>query len=283
MQFLQGITRLLIGISLFWSTNLVAKDDGVLEIGVLPNVSARVLATQYEPMQQYLQSALARKVAISSAPDWVSFYQRVGRGDYQVVVAASNVGRVMQKDIGYRPILAYQPKIPALFVTLASTSETSVAALVDGKQVALANPASLVALEGLAWLAGQGLRAGEHFATLRVRGEDSVGSVILRGTASAGIMSMGEFKSHPAEIREQLRIHTSFKEVPGFFVLLSPAVSADHENRIREALLEFSQSSDAGKQFFERSGFKAIVAIDERELTRLDAFNQQTRLAIRPQ
>lgn len=282
MRFLQGITRLLIGISLVWSTNLVAKDDGVLEIGVLPNVSARVLATQYEPMQQYLHSALAQKVAISSAPDWVSFYQRVGRGDYQVVVAASNVGRVMQKDLGYRPILAYQPKIPALFVTLASTSEISVTRLVDGKQVALANPASLVALEGLAWLAGQGLRAGEQFTTLRVRGEDSVGSVLLRGTASAGIMSMGEFNSHPAEIREQLRIHTTFKEVPGFFVLLAPTVSADHGKRIREALLEFGQNSDAGKQFFERSGFKAIVAIDERELARLDAFTEQTRQAIRP-
>jgi phosphonate transport system substrate-binding protein len=257
----------------------VVAAEPVLQIGVLPNVSARVLASQYEPMQAYLSQRLKQAVEISTAPDWREFYQRVKRGDYQVVVAAANVARLMEKDLGFKPLLAYEPKIPALLIApLANTA--SVARLVQGKSVALANPASLVVFEGLQWLGGKGLDAGRDYQVLQVRRDDSVGGAVLRGEAAAGILSMGEFRAHPDNLRAQLSIVSTMAEVASFLVCVAKDVDAERTAQIRSALLAFAQNSEEGKLFFQRTGFKGIVAVNERDLNGLNLYVDKTRNAL---
>ncbi len=253
---------------------------GPLEVGILPNVSARVLMQQYHPMQTYLDTRLERKTAFSSAPDWSSFYQRAGEGRYDVIVAASNVARLIQKNFGYQPSLSYQPDVPGLFVTLATQQETSPQKIIAGQTLAFANPASLVAIEGLAWLKTLGIETDKNLSMLRVKGEDSVGNILLRGDAVAGIMSMGEFMSHPEDIRKQLKIHTRFKDVPSFVVMTSPKLSAVERDALTRDLLFFAQSTPEGVEFFKRTGFKGIVPVDEAKLRALDQFNEATREAL---
>lgn len=250
-----------------------------LEVGVLPNVSARVLISQYEPMQSYLTQRLDQTVTVSTAPDWREFYQRVKRGEYQVVIAAANVARLMEVDLGYKPILAYDPKIPALLIA-AKGANTNPAALLKGKNIAMANPASLVVFEGVNWLAKLGLESGRDFQMSVVRRDDSVGSAVVRGESAAGILSMGEFRSHPEALREQLMIVTTMAEVASFVVSVGKEMPADKVNQLRAALLTFSQNSEEGKQFFQRSGFRAISPVSERELTALDAYVEKTRKAL---
>lgn len=259
----------------------IAQTEKPIEFGVLPNVSARILMQQYEPMQRFLDRKLPQKTAFSSASDWPRFYQRAASKQYDVVIAASNVGRLLEKDFGFRPILAYQPMVPGLFITLAGVDK-SPSEILKGKTLALANPASLVALEGHSWLRSQGLVKDKDYQVIRVRGEDSVGNTLLRGDAAAGILSMGEFRSHPAEIRDRLLVHTRFKDVAGFLVLISPAVSKDLAEQIRQHLLALAQDESEGNAFFAKSGFKGIVTVSESELKHLDAFVDMTRAALQP-
>jgi phosphonate transport system substrate-binding protein len=258
-----------------------AAPEKPLQLGVLPNVSARVLLQQYEPMLRYLQKTQGRPVDFSSAPNWPAFYRRAGQEEFDVVVAASNVARLLEKDFAYRPILAFQPKVPALFVTLATTSG-SASEILRGKHLALANPASLVALEGLAWLRSQGLEAGQDHQIITVRSEDSVGNALVRGEAAAGILSMGELRQHPPNVRDKLKVHSAFKEVPGFVVLVSPKMSASAQSHIRQQLLAFAQDNTDGAAFFALSGFKDIVPVNEAEMLQLDAFVDATRKAVKP-
>lgn len=250
-----------------------------LEVGVLPNVSARVLISQYEPMQSYLTQRLDQTVTVSTAPDWREFYQRVKRGEYQVVIAAANVARLMEVDLGYKPILAYDPKIPALLIA-AKGANSNPAALLKGKNIAMANPASLVVFEGINWLSKQGLESGRDFQTSVVRRDDSVGSAVIRGESAAGILSMGEFRGHPEALREQLVIVATMAEVASFVVSVGKEMPSEKVNQLRAALLTFSQNSEDGKQFFQRSGFRAISPVNERELTALDAYVEKTRKAL---
>jgi phosphonate transport system substrate-binding protein len=262
-----------------WSNPAVP--DKPLQLGVLPNVSARVLLQQYEPMLRHLQKTLGRPVQFSSAPNWSSFYRRAGHEEFDIVIAASNVARLIQTDFAYRPILALHPKVPALFVTLSSTNG-SVTDILRGQQLVLANPASLVALEGLSWLRSQGLQANQDYQTLTVRSEDSVGNTLIRGEAAGGILSLGELRQHPPNVRDQLKVHSAFKEVAGFVVLVSPALPASTQQRIRQQLLSFAQDKTDGAAFFASSGFKDIVPIQETDLIALDAFVDATRTALRP-
>lgn len=247
-----------------------------LEVGVLPNVSARVLMTQYEPMQSHLHKQLGLPVLVSTAPSWREFYQRLKQGQYQLVVVAGNVARLAEKDLGYKPLVSYEPLVPAVFVTKKGVS-TQPSVLMNGQKLALGNPASLVAFEGARWLDQQGLQSGKHYQTLQVRADDSVGSAIIRGEAAAGIMSMGEFRAHAPEVREQLSIHTRFAEVTSFVVMASPTLDAAMAERVRKLLLAFDGQVDDGRLFFERSGFKAIVPFNPSALQQLDAYVDSTR------
>lgn len=251
-----------------------------LEVGVLPNVSARVLMDQYLPMQGYLSRRLGQSVQVSTAPDWREFYQRARRGDYDVVIAAANVARLMEKDLGFRAVLVYGPKIPALLIAARRSEGADPQRLLQGNAVAMANPASLVVFEGLNWLARHNLEVDRDFRTLIVRRDDSVGSAVLRGEAAVGMLSMGEYLGHPEAVREQLRVVSTMAEVASFIVCVNPSLAAPQVLELRSALLEFGQGTDEGKQFFNRTGFKTIMPVNEKDMVVLDSFVDKTRNAL---
>ena len=248
-----------------------------LTLGVLPNISARVLLTHYQPMREYLQQALGRPVEVVTANDFRAFAQATREGKYDAIVTAPNLGRVAQADSRWAPIAQYEPGIPALLVGLASR-EVPVTQL-RGKALALANPQSLVALVGLRWLNGQGLQQGRDFQVVRTPNDDSLGAVLLNGEAPFAIMSMGEFRAKPEALRQSLRIVTEIAKVPGFLVMANPSMAAAERQRLAEALWALPPT-EAGKRFFGLSGFTNVRRVDERELAALDAYVDVTRRSL---
>jgi phosphonate transport system substrate-binding protein len=258
----------------------IANSQGKpLQIGVLPNVSARILATQYEPMQTHMGQKIDRPVVVSTAPDWASFYRNVKADQYDLVVSAVHVGRLMQVDLGLRPLANYQPNIKGLFVTTKINSEQGVK-VVKGAQVSLANPASLIAFEAERWLDRQGFKVDGDYKVLKVRGDDSVGLTLLRGESAAGVLSMGEFNSHPQAVRDQLKIVQIFVEVPSFVVLASPRLNQEMSATFAKQLAEFSETSAEGKLFEERTGFKIKGNVNDKDLQAMDIFLDKTRRLI---
>jgi phosphonate transport system substrate-binding protein len=247
-----------------------------LSIGVLPNVSARIIATQYEPLQNHFNQKLDKNISLSTAPDWASFYRNVKADQYDIVVAAAHVARLMQVDLGFRPIASYQPNIKGLFITSKLNVEPT-AKWIKGSKVAVANPASLLAFEGERWLDQQGFKSEADYRMSHVRGDDSVGLSILRGDSSAGILSMGELNAHPAAVKEQLQISQVFAEVPSFVVLANKRIGEAAGSTLAKQLSEFSASTAEGKLFEERSGFKILSQVNDKDLKNMDAFIDKTR------
>ena len=251
------------------------QSTATLRIGVLPNVSARLILTTYQPVREYFERELKRSVDIATAPDFRSFAENTRRGDYDVIVTAANLGRVAQADSNWQPLAIYDPKIPAILVAMADNPNPSVAQL-RGKSLALANPQSLVALAGLEWLGGQGLRQGVDFKTVTAANDDSLGAVLRTGEAPLAIMSLGEFRAKPEAMRNTLRIVTEIAKLPGFLVMANPGLPAAELQRLKTLILAFPQTEE-GKKFFALSGFANIRDVGEPELKTLDAFNDVTR------
>ena len=244
-------------------------------IGVLPNVSARLILTSYQPMREYFERELKRGVEIATAQDFRAFAENTRRGDYQLIVTAANLGRVAQADSNWQPLAIYDPKIPAILVARADNPNASLAQL-RGKSLALANPQSLVALAGLQWLGSQGLQNGTDFKTVTAANDDSLGAVLGTGEAPLAIMSMGEFRAKTEAMRSTLRIVTEIAKLPGFLVMANPALPAAEQQRLKTLILAFPQTEE-GKKFFALSGFANIRDVGEPELKPLDAFNDATR------
>jgi phosphonate transport system substrate-binding protein len=247
-----------------------------LEIGVLPNISARVLLSQYQPMREYLAREMKRPVQVSTAPNWTSFHQRTLALDYDLVVTAVNLARVAQLERGYTPLLVYAPNIKGLLICSASKPIKSVADL-RGQVLALSNPQSLITLRGFQWLAESGLQRERDFKTVNTATDDSVGNVVLRGEAVAAMLSGGEYRAIPESAKSQLQVMTTFAEVTGFVVLANPKFSATETKVLREQLLGFASTSDEGRAFFASTGFNAMREIPAGLMEGMDVHLDATR------
>lgn len=248
-------------------------------VGVLPNISARVLLPQYEPWAQHLGRELSRKVEVVTAPNFRAFAEATRRGDYDLIVTAPNLGRLAQADSGWVPVASYEPRIPALLVASASNANNAPAQL-KGKALALANPQSLVALAGVQWLEQQGVRPGEY-KVAQVANDDSLGTLLVSGEAPLAMMSGGEFRAKPEAMRKSLRVVAEMTQLPGFLVMVNPALPKAQQARLRDLLLAFP-GTEAGKRFLSLSGFTGIKPVDDRDLKFLDAFVDTTRRSLFP-
>lgn len=250
----------------------------VFTIGVLPNVSARVILANYQPMRAYFERELKRKVEIATAADFRAFSAATLRGEYQMVVTAANVGRVNQLDAKWEPIAIYEPPIPGVLVASVDNKNAS-ADQIKGKSLAMSNPQSLVALRGLQWLREQGLQPDRDFKIVRAGNDDSLGALIRAGEAPLAMMSMGEFRAIGEDTRKTLKVVTEFAKVPGFLVMAGPQLVAAERQQLKSLILQFPATED-GKKFFALSGFANIRDVTAAELTPLDAFAESTRAGL---
>ena len=154
------------------------------QVGVLPNLSPRVLLTNYRPLRDYLAATLGLPVEIATAPDFRTFQARTLAGEYDLVVTAANLGRIAQLDAGLTLIAGFEPPIPALLVTLKAAQAPSIEAL-RGKALAVSNPQSLLVLIGKNWLRQRGLSAGTDYDLVWTRNEDSLAQVLASGYDAA--------------------------------------------------------------------------------------------------
>ncbi len=261
-----------------WVPARAQVDAQRLTLGVLPNVSARLILSAYQPMREHFERALQRPVEVVTAPDFRTFSQRTLEGAYDVVVIAPNLGRVAQLDAGWEPLAIYEPRIPAIAVALKDNRDDSPSQL-RGKALALANPQSLVALVGLEWLRAQGLQVGRDFRTVLAANDDSLGTLLRSGEAPLAVMSQGEFNAKPAAMRENLRVVSVIARVPGFLVMGNPRLPPELRQRVRTLMLGFPATED-GRRFFSLSGFANIRAVEEADLRFVDPYNETTRQSL---
>jgi phosphonate transport system substrate-binding protein len=182
---------------------------------------------------------------------------------------------VVQLEASWEPLAMYEPRIPALLVTLADNPDSSPVQL-RGKALALANPQSLVALAGMQWLRGQGLQEGSDYRITLAANDDSLGAVLRSGEAPLAIMSGGEFRAKPESVRKLLRVVGEITQLPGFLVMANPQLPESEKQRLKTLILAFPQTEE-GRRFFALSGFSNIRPVLESELKGLDPYVEQTR------
>lgn len=255
----------------------LAQSMAPLEMGLLPNISARALLSQYQPLREYLARVLQRPVHLSTASDWSVFHQRMASTEYDLVATAPHMARLAQLDHGWQPVVQMLPDVKCLLVFAAARPIASVAEL-RGKAVLLPNPQSLVALHGMGWLATMGLRSGQDFSIVRASTDDNAGNALMRGDATAALISANELKAMPETVRNALRILTAFAEVPGFMILASARTDAAMLWQIRQHLLAFAVAgSTEAAAFMRATGVTGIGEIAPGVLPSMDVYVQATR------
>ncbi|MDX2103450.1 MAG: PhnD/SsuA/transferrin family substrate-binding protein [Alphaproteobacteria bacterium] len=251
-----------------------APTSQAFQLGVLPNISARIILQTYQPVRAYLEPRVGRPIEVVTAPDFRAFHQRTMAGAYDLVVTAANLGRVAEL-AGLPPAIAiYDPPIPGLLVMYGARPIASVADLA-GKTLALANPQSLVALRGLAWLAEQGLDLSS-VRQVHARNDDSLGQLLASGEAPLAMMSGGEFRAIGEGLRSRLQVFREFARVPGFFVLPGKPMPAAEVEQLAGWVLGLPASPE-GQEFMRLANLQAIRRLTDADRAGVDGVVAETR------
>lgn len=258
---------------------VVGGAAATLVVGVLPNIPAATLSAQYASLKNYLERVEHQSVRIVVPANFKAFFDSTMRGEYDLAVAAPHFARVAQTDRDMVPLVMYEPRINALFVTpldapLASPRD------VRERTVVFANPTSLVAMYGQQWLRQLGLEANQDYAVKAVRTDLGVGRMLLTGEGAAAIMSNGEFRALPADESARLKVAETFARIPNFVVLGHPRLGRERLSSLKTELKDFLADKDDGTAFRQATGITAMVDADESQLRELDAFTVPTRRAM---
>jgi phosphonate transport system substrate-binding protein len=253
----------------------VAAADTIV-VGVLPNIPAPALHAQYESLKKYLERQGGPKVRIVVPANFKAFFDSTVRGDYDLSVAAPHFARLAQVDARMVPLVMFEPRIPAQFIT---TTENAAAGVSDlkGKVVGFANPTSLVAMFGQQWLRQQGLEPGRDYEVRGARTDMGVGRMMLSGEVAGAVMSGGEFRALPPEEAARMKIVEVFTRIPNFIVLGHPRLGSAQLDRFRTQLQGFLADPEDGAAFSRATGITGMASVTEDVLRELDPHVAPTR------
>lgn len=244
-------------------------------IGVAPHSSARVIIEMYQPLRHRLEQTLQRPVEIVTAPDFTEFARRGVAQQYDMVITTGHQARLMQTDAGYLPLLTYQADFKAVALVAFDSRFRTPQDLAHSKVIGL-SASSLVTLWGQHWLH----RNAVPNTTMRyVSASDSVGQLLLKGEGSAGFVSLANFQSLPASVRDQLRVLAESLPMAGRVYVLNQR-HAKQQEAMLAALWAFAETAE-GKQYFSKYKLGGYSALEPRELVAMDPYANEVRTTLK--
>ena len=247
-----------------------------LTLGLLPNVSARQLALQYQALRQFLEAHLGRPVQVATAPDFAAFHARAIEGQYDLYVTAANLGALAHSDGQGQAVGQFEPGMQALALAPRARPPGDPVAALRGQHLALSNPVSLVALRGQLWLQERGLLEGRDYQVVHAPNEDSLARWLSAGDAPLALMSRGEFNQLSEARRQLLEVVEPFATVPGFLVMVPMQTPAADLARLQQALKAFFASPELAA-FTAATGTRSFREAGPADLAALQPYLEVTR------
>jgi phosphonate transport system substrate-binding protein len=252
-----------------------------LEIGIAPFLPARVMVQNYQPLRVYLERRLKQPVLLVTAPDYKTYFQRIERHAYPLIITVAHSAWLAHADAGYLPLL--RPRIdtrPALVVVRGS----AIAGMADlrGKTVALPDALAIVAMQAQTMLREAGLDPGRE---VRVRHEPNHAAAVnymLAGEADAAIVSDRALQQMPAASRDHVQTLQTWDAgaLPGVVYLASPTLARERAAELQRLILEFTRDTAEGRELMEQLGYGGLVPASADDLKPIAPYGVQLRAAV---
>lgn len=242
-----------------------------LEIGIFPYLSTRALLSTYQPLQEYLEQRLHRKVNLVTAPDMRTFVGRTQEGVYTYVVTAPHFARLAQMEIGYRPLLRANRNLAGVLLARKDGAIRSIDQL-RGKTVVTPDSLAIISLLGVELLKRNGLIAGKDVIIQSLPTHNAAVVTLQNGAADAAVVSHTAFLQMTPEQRAGLTVITQTAEVPHVMYLANAKVNATDAQTFTQLLQQFIEHTAEGKKFIDNLGYQGLRAPTEQELRSLDPY-----------
>jgi phosphonate transport system substrate-binding protein len=241
-----------------------------MTLGVFPYVTTGQLVELHTPLKNYLAKSLGRPTALVTAPDFLSFDERTHKGEYDLILTAPHFGRLAERRDGYQRVARTLHEVRAVFLV---PKDSSIRRLEDlkGKRIMVAQPVSAIYQLAVDTLAKKGLIPGKNITIIETRTHNNALYAPLRHEADAGITGILLWEKLTGEQKDQLRVISISRGVPGFMLMANPHMPKQDVDRLRQAMLTFNTTPE-GKAYFNASGLQGFGLIDDATMRSLDPY-----------
>ena len=266
-RFIPFLLALMLG-----SSTSVASENKELTLGVFPYVSAVQLAAFHTPLKDYLVKSLQRPVSLITAPDFDKFVERTSQDQYDIIITAPHLGRYAETHDGYKRLAQTGHFVQGIFLARKDSDIQKIEDL-RGKSVMIAQPISIIYQMAVHLLRQKGLVPGESVTIIETRTHNNAMYAPLRNEADTSVTGTLLWQVLGEEQKDQMRVIGTTEEAPGFMVMANKRLSTKDINKIKDLLLNFHKVAGS-EPYFEKTGYKQFVKIDDKVMKSLDPYTE---------
>ncbi|BBO20922.1 MAG: hypothetical protein HKUEN07_03010 [Rhodocyclaceae bacterium] len=263
----------LAGIALLHPLAAIAQPP--LQLGIFPYLPTATLLTTYEPLRQHLAARLQRPVEASTAHDFRAFVRRCLAGEYDLLVMGSGMGRYVEMEAGYVPLVVSRRKIHALLLVGTGSKYARIAELRNGRVTSL-DPFTVSSQLGAQLLRNGGLDPQRDVRFDFVTTPFNAAQAVILGEAEAAIVPNLLLAQLSAEMRAKLRVLAESPAIAGitFYARKEAALPPP---QLAALLIDFSDKHEAGRRFVQQAQLDGLRLPAANEFRMNDAFLPETR------
>jgi phosphonate transport system substrate-binding protein len=267
-----------------------ATAEGVITVGDIGDDPSDVIE-DFQPLADYLAANLGEfgfgVGEVRVAPDIETMTQWVESGDVDLYFDSPYPALLVSEGSGGEPILRrWKEGIEEYHSVIFALAESDLDSVEDlpGHVIAFDEPYSTSGyMLPLAYLVEAGLTAVEKPDTDAEVANDEVGYVfsgddenaiqwVISGVVGAAVVDSGVFGEIPQETRDQLTVIAETEPLPRHMVIVSPTISEEVRNAIRDILIAMDESDEGQAvllSFEETAQFDEFPGGAEQALTRM--------------
>jgi len=258
-----------------------AEQKAGLEIGIAPFLPIKTLVQNYAPLREYLQNRLNEPVTIVSAADHKTYYQRILKREYPIIIANTNAAYLAWFESAYVPLLQPINLTHPVLVVANSRPFKQLNELRD-KTIAMSDATAIVSMKGVEILREAGLEPGQNVSIVNTPNFSAAINHVITGEVAAAIVSDRALLQISPAVREQVKtVYTWGKSAaPGVVYLGSPDMPRDRLEKIKNFILEFAQTTPEGKKLMADMGYGGLQTIGADDLRPLAPYGALLKKAL---
>jgi phosphonate transport system substrate-binding protein len=249
-------------------------DPELLRVALLPDESPSTVIKNNQPLKEYLEKTLGKKVELIVTTDYSSMIEAMRNGRLELAYFGPLSYVLCKSKCAVEPFAALQRGGSTTYQSVVIANVASGVASVEeirGKRMAYGDPASTSShLIPKSILAEKGLRVKEHYEEHFVGNHDAVAKNVEQGNAQAGGLSKPIFDSlvdrkviDPAKVR----VLAESKPYPQYPWTMRSDLDAGLKTRIKSAFLELKDKNILKP--FKADGFGPIADEDYKPVREL--------------
>lgn len=275
----------LIGICLFIFCCAVVQAEQVAEpkplrLGMLPSLSLQKLFERFAPLRLYLEKTLHRPVILLTASNYETYIRRASEFEYDLYFAAPHMAALAEQDSGYRRIALLTRDLSGYLVVRKDGPIKAVADL-KGRTVSAPETLAIITMMGEVLLQEHNLVPGKDVRMDYTTTHNNAILALATGKADAAIASTGIYDIARPEIRDNLTVLETTRNVSHLMFMASPKLSEPEYQQLRAAMLKFT-ADGPGKEFFARSPYGDIAEIKDTDMQQMRPYIKMLKRRIAP-